>query len=352
MRWCRRMAVLLCTFILILLTANCGGSGGSGGSGGGGGGTGGGPAAASVYVTQVLNLFAPPVSMIMQFSGDANGNVNPISTLTGPDKITFQGLAVDGAGNLYVGGVIFSNNPGNQGQLEILVYGAGASGQASPKRNITGATTGLEGFTQNSISGLAVDGSGNIYVSSGLNMGGVISQGISVFAPTSDGDVAPIKVIAGDATNISFPGQIAVDSAGNIYVANSPVVLIFDAASKGNAAPTGSLDGSETTIQGVAGVAVDSAGNIYVANTVSGNGLPDILEFSAGSTGNVAPIRTISGLATMMTGIGNLSLDSDGNIYVLNGDNILKFAPGSTGNVAPTSIISSHFFANFNIAVH
>jgi hypothetical protein len=69
--------------------------------------------------------------------------------------------------------------------------------------------------------------------------------------------------------------------------------------------------------------------------------LPDILEFSAGSTGNVAPTRIISGSATTIKVGGSLALDSAGNIYVLDVPNLLKFAPNATGNVAPIAMITT-----------
>ena len=119
--------------------------------------------------------------------------------------------------------------------------------------------------------------------------------------------------------------------------------------------PSSTIGGPATTINSIAGLALDSAGNIYVSNIPSDqNALPEILEFSAGSTGNVAPTRTISGSATTMSVGGNLALDSAGNIYVLNQLNLLKFAPDATGNVAPIATITtatSLIFAN-SIAVH
>ena len=104
-------------------------------------------------------------------------------------------------------------------------------------------------------------------------------------------------------------------------------------------------------INQVVSVAVDSAGNVYVANGNAGGATPSILEFSAGSTGNIAPMRTISGSATMLSVPRNLSVDGAGNIYVLNDLNILKFSPRAMGNAAPTSTMSSTFFENSNIAV-
>jgi hypothetical protein len=335
---------------LLVLTSSCGGSGNMGGGNGGGGV----PASPSLYVTQVLPL-APSVSSIMQFSSDSNGSVSPSTTIKGPVGLVFQGLAVDATGNLYVGGVLPGTTPASQGELQILVYAPGSNGMAKPTRTITGAATGLEGFTQNTISGLAVDSSGNLYVSSGLIKGGVVSDGISVFGPTANGDVAPTNVITMTNTGTFTMGQIAVDSAGNIYVVASQsltpgAILIFASNSAGAVPPTSTISGPETMLDGVEGVAVDSEGNIYVSN-VSGTGAFGIFEFSAGSTGNVAPMRTISGSATTMSAVGNLTVDSAGNIYLLNDLNILKFSPTTTGNVAPTATISSMFFENFNIAV-
>lgn len=335
---------------LLALTSSCGSSGNMGGGTGGGGG----PVGPSLFVTQDLAL-ATTVSSIMQFSSNSNGSVSPSSTVKGPTGVSFQGLAVDATGNLYVGGVLPGTDPANQGQLEILAYAPGSNGMAKPTRTITGASTGLEGFTQNTISGLAVDSSGNVYVSSGLIKGGVVNDGISVFAPTANGDVAPTNVITMTDIGTFTMGQIAVDSAGNIYVVASQsltpgAILIFASNSTGTVPPTSTITGPETMLDGIRGVAVDGEGNIYVSN-VGSTGVFSIFEFSAGSTGNVAPMRTISGSATTMSAIGNLTVDSLGNIYLLNDLNILKFSPTAAGNVAPTATISSMFFENFNIAV-
>lgn len=226
----------------------------------------------------------------------------------------------------------------------------------SPTRTITGTATGLEGFTQNSISGLAVDDSENVYVSSGLIKGGVVNPGISVFASTANGDAAPTNVITMTGIGAYTMGQIALDSAGNIYVLATYLgapgaVLIFASDSTGTVPPTSTISGSESMLDDVRGVAVDGEGNIYVSNVSSSTGVASILEFSAGSTGNVAPMRTISGSATTMSALGNLALDSAGNIYVLNELNILKFSSTATGNVAPIATISSMPIANYNIAV-
>jgi hypothetical protein len=257
---------------------------------------------------------------------------------------------------VYVGADTLSTDPTQVNA--ILVFEAGAKGMATPKRMINGPGTGLTSINQAfDITALAVDSSGNIYVASTVSADGNVIFGISVFSSTANGDTAPTRVIAGSATNIdgALGGlQIAVDSSGNIYTTGptssqgilSQSIVIFDSTANGNVPPTRTLGGSDTMITNAVGVALDSAGNIYVANGVvtdisTGSTVPPfILEFSAGSAGNVAPIRVISGSATTMGVINNLCLDSSGNIYVITISNILKFSSNAAGNVAPAATIS------------
>jgi Beta-propeller repeat len=335
--------------------AGCGGgtsnSGGMNTGGSSGGGTAALSPAASFYVVQG----ALP-STILQFSRTANGSVAPAATITGPAGVGFTALTVDGLGNLYVGGQEFSGS--TEIGPEILVYAPGAIGTPTPSQTIT---AGLQSPSANSISAMAVDNAQNLYAVTAAALGsgptGRVYTGIAVYAPAANGKLAPIKSIVGPATEISNnPEQIATDSAGNLYVASGATatgpgsIVVFNSSATGNVPPTSTLAGSNTTIGYAQGVAVDSAGNIYVASAAQipqsiEDGAPSILKFSAGSTGNVAPIQTISGSATTMeNNIGNLRVDSAGNIYVTSGSTILRFAPGATGNVAPAATVSSSSF--------
>jgi hypothetical protein len=329
------------------------------------------PDSGTIYVT--VNSLIGGQPDVYLFSTTADGNVIP-PNITGPASVDlFTGIAVDPQGDLYVGADTVSTDPTQVNA--ILVYAPGARGTATPKRMINGPGTGLTSINQSfDITALAVDSSGNIYVASTVSVDGAVIFGISVFSSTANGDAAPTRVIAGSATNIdgAYGGlQIAVDSSGNIYTmgpissqgVQSQSIVIFDSTANGNVPPTSTLGGSDTMITNAVGVALDSAGNIYVANGYvtdisTGSTVPPfILEFSAGSAGNVAPIRVISGSATtLLNGLSNLCLDSAGNIYVLNSSNILKFAATATGNVAPTATISippnGFLIGATSIAVH
>jgi hypothetical protein len=337
---------------LVIVIAGCGGSGGSLPGPGAG-------ASPNIYLIQFTPFQMVPPNILV-FSTTANGTVSPTSTLTGPANVFFSGLAVDGAGNAYVGGEIFGTGGGAGGPpltaVEILVYAPGASG-AQPTRTITSSSLQVN---SGGIKALTVDSSGNLYVSAVL-AAPVLVSGVAVFSPTAGSGATPTRVISGSATTIIGlgPVPIAVDSADNIYISSSDTlspnsILIFNSSANGNVAPTSTIGGPATTINSIQGLAVDSAGNIYVSNVPSDpSALQDILVFSAGSTGNVAPIRTISGSATTIIGVGGLALDSAGNIYALDALNLLKFSPNATGNVAPIATITPAVdFDLSSIAVH
>ncbi len=115
---------------------------------------------------------------------------------------------------------------------------------------ITGPNTGVTTPT-----GVAVDSSGNIYVSDQGNIAlGKVPE-ILVFHPTSRGIItsAPIRRICGSKTNLNAPTDVKVNTSGQIYVADSSksgsgVLYVYAVAGavKGGAACTGSQNVAPT----------------------------------------------------------------------------------------------------------
>jgi sugar lactone lactonase YvrE len=126
-------------------------------------------------------------------------------------------------------------------------------------------------------------------------------------------------------------------------------VTIYPASVTGNVLPTATIAGPNTQLGPAASVAFDAAGNLYVRNRRGCNEFganESVAVFAPGATGNVAPIRSISGPNTgLMASVNNLdgmAFDSAGNLYVANpGANVLIFAPGANGNVAPKSVLNN-----------
>jgi 6-phosphogluconolactonase (cycloisomerase 2 family) len=217
----------------------------------------------------------------------------------------------------------------------VSAYPLGASGNATPLLYIAGAATKIDVPYD-----VALDGSGNIYVSN------YDDNSITLYPAGSTGNVSPTAIIIGSNTEMLDPGGIGVDPVnGTIYVTSyngpsgDPSILGFPAGSNGNVAPTQVIEGSKTGLQDPTGLAVDASGNIYVSDDNS-----YINVYAADATGNVAPTRTIEGRRTKLSTPLGVSLDSNANVYVANGGNnsVTVYAAGANGNVAPIQIIAGH----------
>lgn len=142
------------------------------------------------------------------------------------------------------------------------------------------------------------------------------------FPANANGNVAPSVAIKGEATGLTNPVALTVDTAGRLLAINDSgnEVLIFPKGASGDAAPQ-VLGGSHVPQFESEGVAVDHSGQIYVSSYST----DAILVFKKGAHGNVAPIRTISGANTQLAGPVDMAFDSQNDLYVAN-----AYAPGSS----------------------
>jgi hypothetical protein len=297
--------------------------------------------ASTIYVVQ--NNPTTGASLVLEFAATANGaNVTPFATLTAPTAVAFSAVALDTAGNLYVGA-----------SAEILVYAPGATGTATPIRTIIGSATTLLG----AVAAISVDASGQIYESNASQ------ASIGIFAAGSNGNVAPVRTIAGTSTLVTGATSFALDAANNLYVANlvpstgytaaSSQILVFSPTANGNVAPTRTIAGISTSLSNFAfGIAVDGAGTIYATTITLGTSSilsTSILEYAATANGNVAPIKAIGGTLTGFNTaiLGGMRVDTAGNIYALVQNlassipSLVIYAPTASGNVAPGATIAS-----------
>jgi hypothetical protein len=122
--------------------------------------------------------------------------------------------------------------------------------------------------------------------------------------PTPE-NLSPTLVLAGNLTGITKPSGIALDSSGNVYVSDEgsasvkPSILVFPTGLSGsvNVAPSCKIGGTNTNLFAPTDVAVDSSGNIFVADTTA-SGAGVVYVFSGISptcgTANVAPSKTFT----------------------------------------------------------
>jgi sugar lactone lactonase YvrE len=127
---------------------------------------------------------------VRAFPVTAAGNVPPSVLIEGPKTglTSANGISFDGRGRIYV----TENN-------DVRVFRPGAKGNAKPLAVIAGSNTQIPDTQYGEATGLVVSKNGTIYVA-------VQNDGTSilVFAPGSNGNVAPRQVISGSNTELNF----------------------------------------------------------------------------------------------------------------------------------------------------
>jgi sugar lactone lactonase YvrE len=270
--------------------------------------------------TRAQSIYSPPYAFT-NFAGLPGVGGSADGTGSAARFGGVRGLAMDSAGNLYTGSANTIRKITTPGAVVTTL--AGTPG-------VTGSADGNGPDAQfHTISGVAVDTNGNVYVSDYLNhtirkldtAGNVTTLAGSPGVPgNADGNVAVAQ--------FKYPEGLAIDSAGNLFVADELNHAIRKITPAGNVTtPYGSsgVPGSADGIGSAArfyypnGLAVDSADNLYVADTVNDT----IRKITpAGVVTTLAGTPTVAGSAD---GIGSAArfnytrscaVDSAGNVYV------------------------------------
>jgi len=243
-----------------------------------------------------------------------------------------QGLATDGAGNLYIA---------DSGTARVLKVSGGILSRVAGGGLSTGDNVSATGALLTTPAGVAVDASGNLYIAD-TQAGRVrkVSNGaISTAAGGGSklGDGGPPT-----SAQLSEPQAVAVDSAGELYIADANRVRMVSAGAISTVAGNGTSgyqgDSGVATagmISGPSGIALNTAGNLFIAD--SGN--DRVREVAAGIITTVAGNGTYgftgaNGSPTSAT-LGTpsaVAVDGSGNLYVADAYRVLKI---SNGKIAP-----------------
>jgi hypothetical protein len=239
-----------------------------------------------------------------------------------PDQTTAAIGVPSGARSARSGPLLYIANASSP---SITEYRIKADGNVAPVRTIAGSKTQM-GL---GLGGIAVDSTGVSYVTS-------VNGGILEYAPGANGNVAPIRTITGSTTGPVDGYELAIDSSDNLYLANGNDIKVFAPGAQGVATPIADIVGPATKIGLVEGVGVDAAGNVYAVDFEK----VAILKFAPGATGNVAPIATIAGDKTTMAFPRYIGVSPEGELFISDEDAAQVFRPNAHGNVRPSRTIT------------
>jgi sugar lactone lactonase YvrE len=264
-----------------------------------------------------------PDGTVSTLAGSATNRGNQDGTGANASFSSPGGVAVDSAGNVYVADAF------NQTIRKITSAGAVTTLAGSPGSR--GEADGTGGAAQfNHPLGVAVDGSGNLYVADTFND--------TIRKITPAGGVTTLAGSAGisggnDGTGIyalfNQPVGVAVDGSGNVFVADTGNATIRRVTPNGVVTTLAGIAGIAGLSDGVGanalfnqphGVALDGAGNVYVADTgnaairkITSNGTVTTVATTPANT--VAPTITIQpeGATAMIGSAGTFFAAASGS---------------------------------------
>lgn len=281
---------------------------------------------------------ASPSPVITDYAGDGTPGPPTPGPATSSQLRFPMGVAVDGAGNLYIADNknAYVEKVTPDGTLSI-VAGDGTFGTPTP-----GPATSSALGPQLAV---AVDGADNLYIADDSNrvVEKVTPDGtLSIFAgDETDGAPTP-----GPATSSSLGAVrgVGVDSAGNLYMADASNAMVEKVTPDGtlsviagngtSGAPTPG-PATSSALGSPQGVAVDGAGNLYIAD--GGNDLVEMvtpdgtLSVFAGDGTSGAPTPGPATSSALGPQLG-VAVDSAGSLYIADAFNnvVETVTPGGT----------------------
>jgi large repetitive protein len=146
-------------------------------------------------------------------------------------------------------------------------------------------------------SGLVMDGSGNLYVSSGT----------SVFALAPG--ATSLTSVATPGVTLAKPTGLAVDAFGDLYIADATANAVYQVPLGGTTAVALNLSGLSPPLTGPTGIAIGDNNTLYIADTTNNR----IVEFPLTAS---SPAATVFPLSISLSGPSGVTVDPAGAIYI------------------------------------
>jgi DNA-binding beta-propeller fold protein YncE len=192
------------------------------------------------------------------------------------------------------------------------VFARVANGNVAPKRVIEGQATNLS----RTMHGIAYDA-----IHDEIVIPVALSGAVLVFKADAAGEVPPLRAIQGTRTRLVRPHTVAVDPVNNEILTADPsnrAIFVFDRTASGNVAPKRVISGEKTGLLDIVGLDVDPVRNVIVASSRKGNGdKVGLFVFDRLANGDVAPKQFIGGPNSKLAHFRQVAIDpGTGNIFL------------------------------------
>jgi len=225
-------------------------------------------------------------------------------------------VVTDPLGNVYVAG----NSPGDASANDITTIKYNSAGQQQWVQRYNGPGNTDDGT--NGTNAIAVDDSGNVYVAGWS--AGTENTDYVVVKYNSDGDQQWAQRYNGPGNDYDAPYGIALDGSGNVYVTGTSTgdgtgfdytTIKFD--NNGQQQWVKSYNGTGNSYDAAVALAVDGSGNVRVTGiSTAQNGLGDCVTIKYDTDGNEEWSKTFDGVANGNDYGNSVTVDGSGNVYV------------------------------------
>jgi uncharacterized delta-60 repeat protein len=215
----------------------------------------------NIYITGTTESYDPGVGQAFLARYNSSGDQKWISYWGGSKVDSGNGVAVDGSGNIYITGTTYS-------------YGAGMDDAFLARYNSSGALKWDEtwgGSEEDEGNGVAVDGSGNIYIT-GTTYSYDLGGGQAFLARYNSSGVLEWNETWGEWYN-DYGNGVAMDGSDIIYITGTTenYGAVYEDVFLARYNSSGALEWSETwggdNHDYGYDVALDGSGNIYITGT-------------------------------------------------------------------------------------
>lgn len=258
---------------------------------------------------------------------DTNGNVLWTARFAGLGNSfnSPSAIAVDASGNIYVTGEICTGATSDY-VSSYCSYSDYATIKYDPKGTQLwvaryNGSGSYYGFGTDGAAAVAVDSSGNVYVT-GTSYGADFLPHYATLKYGTNGNTIWVARYNGPGNGSDYAQAIGVDSSGNVYVTGGSTGATLDYAtikydSAGNQLWVARYDGPASGDDAAVALAIGASGNVYVTGYSGGIGTSDdYATVKYDSTGNQLWLARYDGPAHGMDRATAIALDSNENVHV------------------------------------